>query len=70
MALRGPASFSLTFGHAGVASLQIAFHEDRTPERHAMSPGGFQPAIVNGYDVGKTFAARERLGEFLGVPVR
>ena len=27
---------------AGVSSVQITFHEDRAPERHAMPPGGFE----------------------------
>jgi len=56
---------------SGVTSVQITFHEDRAPERHAMPPGGFRLAIVNGYDLDKTLAARERLREFFGVaPVR
>ena len=37
------------------------------PERHAMPPGGFRLAIVNGFDLAAAFAARERLrGYFLG----
>lgn len=48
----------------GVTSVQITFHEDWAPERHAMPPGGFRLAIVNGFDLEKTFAARERLREF------
>ena len=52
---------------AGVTSVQITFHEDVAPERHAMPPGGFRLAIVNGYDLAAAFAARERLrGYFLG----
>jgi hypothetical protein len=47
----------------GVTSVQITFHEDRAPERHAMPPGGFRLAIVNGLDLGKALAARERLKE-------
>lgn len=30
-----------------VSSVQITFHEDVAPERHAMPPGGFRVAIVN-----------------------
>jgi hypothetical protein len=45
----------------GVTSVQITFHEDRPPERHAMPPGGFRLAIVNGFDLDKALAARERL---------
>jgi len=51
----------------GVTSVQITFHEDRPPEHHAMPPGGFRLAIVNGYDLDKTLAARERLRGFFGV---
>ncbi len=45
----------------GVTSVQITFHEDRDPERHAMPPGGFRLAIVNGFDLPAALAARERL---------
>ena len=48
----------------GVTSVQITFHEDRAPERHAMPPGGFRLAIVNGFDLGQALAARERLKQF------
>ena len=45
----------------GVTSVQITFHEDRAPEHHAMPPGGFRLAIVNGFDLPATLAARARL---------
>ena len=45
----------------GVTSVQITFHEDRAPESHAMPPGGFRLAIVNGFDLQATLAARARL---------
>ena len=48
----------------GVTSVQISFHENWEPERHAMPPGGFRLAIVNGFDLGKALAARERLREY------
>lgn len=32
---------------ADISSLQITFHEDLPPDRHAMPPGGFRVAIVN-----------------------
>jgi hypothetical protein len=48
----------------GVTSVQITFRENWEPERHAMPPGGFRLAIVNGFDLGKAFAARERLREY------
>jgi hypothetical protein len=47
----------------GITSVQITFHEDRAPERHAMPPGGFRLAIVNGFDLDATIAARARLRE-------
>ncbi len=51
----------------GVTSVQITFHDDRAPERHAMPPGGFRLAIVNGFDLRAALAGRERLREhFLG----
>jgi hypothetical protein len=51
----------------GVTSVQITFHEDRAPEQHAMPPGGFRLAIVNGFDLPATIAARSRLRELFGV---
>jgi hypothetical protein len=45
----------------GVTSVQITFHQDRAPESHAMPPGGFRLAIVNGFDLNAAQAARERL---------
>ena len=54
---------------AGVSSVQITFHEDVAPERHAMPPGGFRLAVVNGFDLSAALAARERLRAFfLGDP--
>ncbi len=51
----------------GVTSVQNTFHEDRAPEWHAMPPGGFRLAIINGFDLPAALAARERLKEyFLG----
>jgi hypothetical protein len=52
----------------GVRSVQITFHEDVAPERHAMPSGGFRLAIVNGFDLAAALAARERLrAYFLGL---
>lgn len=44
-----------------IASVQITFHQDRPPERHAMPPGGFRLAIVNCWDLDAGFEARRRL---------
>ena len=51
----------------GVTSVQITFHEDRGPDRHAMPPGGFRLAIVNGFDLPAALAARERLRKYFEV---
>jgi hypothetical protein len=48
----------------GVSSVQITFHADVPPERHAMPPGGFRLAVVNGFDLPGAIAARERLKDF------
>ena len=54
---------------SGVTSVQITFHENRAPEQHAMPPGGFRLAIVNGYDLPAALAGREKLkAHFLGTP--
>jgi hypothetical protein len=47
-----------------VSSVQITFHEDKTPEQHAMPPGGFRLAIVNCHDLVAGEAAREKLRAF------
>jgi hypothetical protein len=53
----------------GVTSVQITFHENRAPEQHAMPPGGFRLAIVNGYDLSAALAGREKLkAHFLAAP--
>lgn len=45
----------------GVSSIQITFHEDRDPAAHAMPPGGFRLAIVNGWDLAAQAAVRDEL---------
>jgi hypothetical protein len=45
----------------GISSVQITFHEDLAPERHAMPPGGFRLAVVNGFDLASALSARARL---------
>jgi hypothetical protein len=52
-----------------VSSVQITFHEDREPDRHAMPPGGFRLAIVNCLDLEAGFAARERLSAYFSAQV-
>lgn len=47
-----------------ISSVQITFHEDVAPDRHAMPPGGFRLAVVNGFDLAAGLAARERLRKF------
>jgi hypothetical protein len=48
---------------AGVSSVQITFHENMAPERHAMPPGGFRVAIVNCWDLAAGRRARDLLRE-------
>ncbi|HEY6981100.1 hypothetical protein [Reyranella sp.] len=48
-------------GMPGISSLQITFHESLAAERHAMPPGGFRVAIVNGWDRASANTARDRL---------
>ena len=48
----------------GISSLQITFHEDRSPDHHAMPPGGFRVAIVNCWDRAAGNAARDRLRSY------
>jgi hypothetical protein len=50
-----------------VSSVQITFHEDRPPERHAMPPGGFRLSIVNAWDLAAGQGARARLAEAFGL---
>ena len=44
-----------------VSSVQITFHEDKEPDRHAMPPGGFRLAIVNAWELAAGLAGRELL---------
>ena len=45
----------------GVSSIQITFHEDRSPASHSMPPGGFRLAIVNVFDLQVGRRVREEL---------
>ena len=45
----------------GVSSVQISFHEEIDPDRHAMPPGGFRVAIVNCWDRAAGNEARDLL---------
>jgi hypothetical protein len=45
----------------GISSVQITFHEELPPDRHAMPPGGFRVAIVNCWDRAAGNAARDTL---------
>jgi hypothetical protein len=49
----------------GVSSVQITFHESKSPARHAMPPGGFRLAIVNAWSLDAGLAARGLLGTHL-----
>jgi hypothetical protein len=52
---------------ADVSSVQVTFHEDKDPERHAMPPGGFRLAIVNAWTLQAGVAGREALGTYFGI---
>jgi hypothetical protein len=47
-----------------LSSVQITFHEDEPPMAHAMPPGGFRLAVLNGWDLAAGLAARRELAEF------
>src|ERR1700741_4893011 len=44
-----------------ISSLQITFHENLPPGRHAMPPGGFRVAIINCWDRDAGTTARDLL---------
>lgn len=44
-----------------ISSVQITFHPEKAPERHAMPPGGFRLAIVNCWNLDAGIEARRRL---------
>jgi hypothetical protein len=48
-----------------ISSVQITFHEDKPPARHAMPPGGFRLAIVNAWSLSAGFAARDILSNHM-----
>lgn len=52
-----------------ISSVQITFHDNLPPERHAMPPGGFRLAIVNTHDLAAGRLARAALAERLLEPV-
>jgi hypothetical protein len=47
----------------GICSVQVTFHEGLAPEAHAMPPGGFRLAVINGSDLTVALSARARLEE-------
>jgi hypothetical protein len=49
-----------------ISSVQITFHENVAPDRHAMPPGGFRVAIVNCWDRVSGNAARDLLRSHFG----
>lgn len=46
-----------------ISSIQITFHPDKPPQLHAMPPGGFRLAIVNGWDLEAACQVREALAQ-------
>ncbi len=63
-----PSALALARQIPGVSSVQITFHEEIEPDRHAMPPGGFRVAIVNcwTHDAGKR--ARDLLRRHFASP--
>ena len=56
-----PALQAAIAGLPGISSVQITFHEELAPARHAMPPGGFRLAIINCWDRDAGNAARDKL---------
>ena len=56
-----PAVIEELLARPEISSVQITFHQDKPPERHAMPPGGFRLAIVNCWDLEAGLDARRRL---------
>ncbi|MFO0998169.1 MAG: hypothetical protein U1F33_15920 [Alphaproteobacteria bacterium] len=46
-----------------MSSIQITYHEGRSPELHAMPPGGFRLAIINCWDLAVGRAVRHELAQ-------
>jgi hypothetical protein len=47
-----------------VTSVQVTFHEDKDPDRHAMPPGGFRLAVINAWSREAGYAGRELLRKY------
>lgn len=54
--------------HPSVSSVQITFDKTKAPAQHAMPPGGFRLAIINGYDLASGRKGCATLADFFGVP--
>ncbi len=54
----------------GISSLQITFHADRPAASHAMPPGGFRLAVINGWSLAAGCQVRDRLRTFFGLAQR
>jgi hypothetical protein len=51
----------------GVTSIQITFHAHRAAASHAMPPGGFRLAVVNGWDLEAGKHVRAELAALFGL---
>ncbi len=56
-----PAAVAALRREFAISSIQFSFHADKPPETHAMPPGGFRIAIINGWDLEAALALRRRL---------
>lgn len=45
---------------ANITSIQLPFHEHLSYKQHAMPPGGFRLAIINGFSLEKCLGVREK----------
>ena len=53
-----------------ISSIQITFHEDKSPEVHPMPPGGFRLAIINCWDLNAGFELREIMASLFDVKLK
>ena len=52
----------------GIGSVQITFFEDKPAHAHAMPPGGFRLAVINGHDLQAGMRLRSIMAHDFGLP--
>ncbi len=63
----GPEAMDAYRTQAGITSVQITFFEDRPAQAHAMPPGGFRLAVINGFDLEAGLRLRETMAREFGL---